>query len=124
MMEQWEFKTEVYVDDSSLEWIHEIAEIECKIHVECELDFGQTESYWEGPARPRRAQIIEAKVEEVNFLSHEPDEDAELKFQVLLTEDMKENIKSLALKKLNDEWGSRYASEAFETCMEYYLHND
>ena len=37
---------------------------------------------------------------------------------------MKENIKSLALKKLNDEWGSRYASEAFETCREYYLHND
>lgn len=122
-MEQWNFIAKVYVDDSSLDWIHEIAEIECKLHVECELDFGQ-EDYWDGPGRAKRAQLIEAKLEELNFLPHDPDENAELKFQILLTDDLRENIEHLAVKKLTDEWRSRYASEAFETCESYYRYSD
>lgn len=125
-MEQWNFIADVYVEDGdpSLDWLHEIAEIECKIHVECELDFGQAESYWDGPARPRRANLIESKLDEMNFIPHDPDEDAELKFQLLLTDEIREQIEHLALGKLKDQWRSRYAREAFETCREYYLHND
>lgn len=119
----WTFTTSVTLKDPHplLDALLDYGEVECKVHVMCELRNGYGGSQTE-PPEPPEAQLEHAEVEEITVHPHEDtDPDASEKALLLMTPDMRAEIERAAVRRVEREWHERYEDEAFSTHHEFHM---
>lgn len=111
------FSKEVGVCDDHplLDFLYEYAEIECEVHILCDLYFGFSGSNIE-PPEDSRATFESAEVTRINFFPHDKEE-GDLKIRVLLTSEMRVEIEKFALKRLVKDWDE---ADVFRRYDDYY----
>ena len=113
----WSFSKTVGVwdDHPLLDCLYEYAEVECEVHILCDLYFGFEGNRLE-PPEDSRATFESAEVTRINLFPHDKEE-GDLKIRFLVTPEMRAEIEKLALKKVVKDWDE---TEAFRQHHEYY----
>lgn len=119
----WTFTTGVTIEGPSplLDALLDYGEVECRVHVECELRPGHPGGPEEPPESPE-ARLEYAEVEEITVHPHDdPDPDASEKALLLMTTDMRKEIERAAARIVERDWHRRYEEEAFRTHHEFHM---
>lgn len=115
----WDFTTTVLVKDPHP--LSDYAEVECEVHVECQIKPGYEGDYHIPPEYPS-ATLLSSKVSEIRVLPIEDtDPDAEDKALLLMTKDMRGEIEDAATAQVEREWNHDYEERALQTHRDHHM---